>query len=148
MSPTSNRSQSLHDIAGILTRRSFFEVKRTIDECGLSLSQFITLIRLHYGDPCGVSDMSKTLGITKSAASQIFNYLIRWGYIYRIVDVIDRRKKMHYLTADGQAIVDKSVEVTVLWLDNFIDTFTCEEVGAFGYALETLIRAASRKEIE
>jgi DNA-binding MarR family transcriptional regulator len=120
MSPRSALPLSIQSIAEELIHRSFLEVKQTIDNYGLSLTEVTTLIKLHFGEPCGVSDLSSEFQITKSGASQIVNKLIRWDYIYRIDDVIDRRKKLLYLTVAGQAIMEKLMEKSVLWLEDLL----------------------------
>ena len=54
--------------AEVFMHRSMGDFKRFMDESGLSPSQVSTLMHLHYGRQCGVSDIGQHLGVTHSSA--------------------------------------------------------------------------------
>lgn len=132
--------------AEIFTRRSMHDMKRFMDEAGLSPSQVTTLLRLSHGGECGVSDIGDHVGITNAAASQMLERLLQQGFIERIEDSQDRRAKRIFLTQKGRALVDKGIEARHAWLERAVNTLTQEQQDVVASALKMLTEAARKIE--
>ena len=91
MSPEKILSDILKEWSEVFMRRSMRDFKRFIDESGLSPSQLSTLMHLYYSDDCGVSGLSKHLGITKPAVSQLIERLVKMELLERTENPRDRR---------------------------------------------------------
>jgi DNA-binding MarR family transcriptional regulator len=60
------------------------------------------LARVH-GDSCVVADLTRELGISKQAVSQLIDTLVMRGYLGRTPDTGDRRRMLLTLTPRGEA---------------------------------------------
>ena len=124
MLPANQLPEIFKEWAEVFTRRSMHDMKRFMDEAGLSHSQVTTLLRLSHSGECGVSDIGDHVGITNAAASQMLDRLVQQGFIERIEDSQDRRAKRIFLTQDGKDLVDKGIEARHAWLERAVKTLT------------------------
>jgi len=126
----------------VFMRRNGQDYKHFIDESGLSFSQVNTLMRLHFAGQADISDISEQMGITKAAASQLVEQMVRLGLLDRILDPIDRRIKRLALTPKGHALAEKLVDMQRKWVEQFTDSLTSRQREAISDALQVMTDAA------
>ena len=126
----------------VFMRRNGQDYKHFMDESGLSFSQVNTLMRLHFAGQADISDISEQMGITKAAASQLVEQMVRLGLLDRIPDPIDRRIKRLALTPKGHALAEKLVDMQRKWVEQFTDSLTSWQREAISDALQVMTDAA------
>jgi len=126
----------------VFMRRNGQDYKHFMDESGLSFSQVNTLMRLHFAGQADISDISEQMGITKAAASQLVEQMVRLGLLDRILDPIDRRIKRLALTPKGHALAEKLVDMQRKWVEQFTDSLTSRQREAISDALQVMTDAA------
>jgi DNA-binding MarR family transcriptional regulator len=126
----------------VFMRRNGQDYKHFMDESGLSFSQVNTLMRLHFAGQADISDISEQMGITKAAASQLVEQMVRLGLLDRIPDPIDRRIKRLALTPKGHALAEKLVDMQRNWVEQFTDSLTSWQREAISDALQVMTDAA------
>ncbi len=134
--------------AQLFAHRSMDDMKRFMDDAGLSATQTNTLMRIYHRGTCGVSDIGDHAGITSAAASQMIERLVQQGYIDRSEAPEDRRAKRIYLTEKGETLVKKAIEARHAWLERVINTLSSEEKDVVAAALRVLTDAARKLEAE
>jgi DNA-binding MarR family transcriptional regulator len=145
--PASPRlTEILRDWTEVFMRRSLGEFKRYMDNSGLSWPQVNTLMRLHYGGACGVSEVGSHLGVTSAAASQMVERLVQMGLLERTEDPDDRRAKLLALSRKGRALIDKGIEARRAWTAELTTRLSAEQQATIIIALTYLLQAA--REVE
>jgi DNA-binding MarR family transcriptional regulator len=86
-------TQVVEGIQQGVTRRGFTDVRP---------SHGFVLVRVSFGDAT-VVDVAEHLGVTKQAASQLVEQLVRRGYVTRTTDPQDGRSRLLALTERGWA---------------------------------------------
>jgi len=124
--------------------RSMRDIKRFMEETGLSFSHVNILMRLFHGGMSGVSEIGEQLGITNPAASQTVDRLVQMGMIRRTEDPLDRRAKRLELTLEGRALIEKGVDLRSQWIETLTDNLSAGEQELITSAL-TLLTEAARK---
>ncbi len=148
MSQAKQLSEVLHEWAEVFMRRSMREYKRFMDESGLSPGQIHTLMRLHFGGECGVSQIGNHLGVTNAAASQLVDRLVQLGLVDRSEDPNDRRVKQLALTDSGQDLIQQAVAARRRWMERLTDSLSAEEQAPISTALSLLTEAARQLDAE
>src|SRR5262245_58520757 len=110
MSPPKQLCDRLRQWSNIVMGRSMRDLMRFVKDADLTMGQYTTLIRLHYGDTCGISEIANHLGITNPAASQLIDRLVQMGLIERVEDPTDRRAKQLSLTPKSRTLLQASFE--------------------------------------
>jgi DNA-binding MarR family transcriptional regulator len=146
MSQEHTLKQALHAWAEVFMRQSFSNFKRFMDDWDLSPSQMSTLFLLNHCSRCGVSDLGEHLGVTNAAASQLVERLVKQDFISRMEDPGDRRYKVIQLTPHGQSVIEESIQVRLLWLEEITTNFTQEEQETIIHAMNLLTEAARNLE--
>ncbi len=136
--------QVVHEWAQVFHHRGMRDMKRFMDETGLSPSQVSALFRLHFGGKCGNSEIAEHTGITDPAASQMVDRLVQRGLVERAENPDDRRVKQLAITDAGRALVLKSVEMRQQWIERLTGELDEAQQAAIGAALELLVEAAQR----
>lgn len=138
----------VHEWIDVFARHNIRDFKQLMDREQLSPSQANALFRLHYRGSCGISAIGEHLGVTDAAASQLIDRMVQRGFIRREENKEDRRVKTLELTADGAAIIEKTLELRREWLRRLTDSLTPEQQAAIVNALKYLIDAAHQIEPE
>jgi DNA-binding MarR family transcriptional regulator len=146
MTTPSEFTKVLYDWSSVFMQRSFRDFKRFLDESGLSVSQIITLMHLHYGGVCAISDISTHLGVTNAASSQLVDRLVQAGYLARREDPVDRRARQITLTDRGQALIEQAIDARRSWMETLTTTLSPERQEAIVQALILLTEAARQLE--
>ena len=80
-------------------------------------------------------EIGSELGITKQAAGQMVDELVRMGYVERTADSVDRRRRLLRLTARGLDCLDASAEI----LDDLLEEWRSDGADVDA-ALNALVR--------
>jgi DNA-binding MarR family transcriptional regulator len=126
----------------VFMHNSFRDLRRFMEEAGLSHSQVGALMRLYHQEACGVSGIGEHLGITVAAASQLVDRLVQQGFLARTEDPGDRRFKQVSLTPKGKAFIENGIRYRQQWMEKLTHALTPEEQETVSEALSLLIRAA------
>jgi len=122
-------SQLVEGVQEGLARRGFVDVRP---------AHGFAFVRLSEGDAT-TADVALHLGISKQAASQLVEHLVRGGYVVRETDPRDARARQLVLTERGRACTgaaeDAAAETVDLWRRRLEPT----EFEAFEAALSTIV---------
>lgn len=146
MQPSKILSDVLREWTKVFMHRSGRDFKRFMETTGLTFSQINILMRLMHGETLGVSDIAAQLGITNAAASQAVERLVQMGFVERREDPADRRAKRLKLTAEGQALIQQSIEARMRWIEQMAASLTPEQAQMVIEALTLLTEAARKTE--
>ena len=146
MASVKHFSNILQEWTEVFTHRSMRDYKHFLDESGLSPSQLGTLMRLHFGGMCGVSDIGEHIGISNDAASQMIDRMVQMGLLRRTESPDDRRAKQLTLTDKGQAVLQRAFDARRCWMEDLTKTLTPEQQTMISAALVVLTEAAHRLE--
>jgi len=146
MSTSKQVSEVLREWAEVFMARSMRETIKFWKDSELTMPQMSTLMRLHHGSACGVSEVGSLLGVTNAAASQMVEKLVQQGLVERSEDPNDRRAKQLTLTPKGRALIQKGLEARRRWLEELITALTPEQQKIIITALPHLTEAARKLE--
>lgn len=79
----------------------------------------------------GIAEVQKQLHITKSAISQMMTSLEKKGYIERMIDPEDRRKRIATLTDAGKDVLNKTKDTTNHNLNEIFSSLGEENIKQF-----------------
>ncbi len=144
MSPPQELTQVIRTWAEVFMHRSMRDFRRFMEETGLTFAQMNVLMRLKHSRECGVSDIGAQMGVSNAAASQLVDRLVQMGYISREEDPNDRRAKRLRLTAAGESLLQRGIEMRAAWIENLADMLTPEQQEHVIAALNILTEAARR----
>jgi len=147
MSAPKHFSDVLQEWVKVFMQRSMGDFKLFMNEADLSSSQVNVLMRLYSRGKCDVSDVAADMGVTHPAASQTVDRLVQRKLLVRTEDPNDRRFKQITLTAEGQALVERSFEARRRWMDGLTQVLSLEEQEKIAAALAVLTEAAQKKRI-
>ena len=142
MEQTEVVSEAFREWTEIFMGRSMHRFMQQAKEAGLSMPQIATLMRIHRHGALPVSDISKDMGTTLAATSQMLDRLVLQGLITRSEDPKDRRVRKMALTDKGRAILEASLRARQQWLDDLADTLSPDERDQVIGALRILIDKA------
>jgi DNA-binding MarR family transcriptional regulator len=118
-------------------------VMRAIDETGLGLVQFKTLVSLA-GNPDGeqapVKQVAERLGVSVPSASRSVEELVKRGLVSRTEDPEDRRVRRVALTPAGQELADEVMAARVAGLEQFAATLTAAERRKLEAAVDVMLK--------
>jgi DNA-binding MarR family transcriptional regulator len=134
--------QALQDWSEVFQRRSMHAFIRFTRREGLSVPQFGSLLHLHHGGPCAVSDIATHLDVSSAAASQMLERLVQQGWIQRSEDPADRRSKQIVLTPEGKQVVQQGIQAMHAWIAELGEALPAEEQAEMADSLERLARTA------
>ncbi len=89
-----------------------------------------------------MSDISKHLGTTLAATSQLIDRLVQQGLMTRTEDPDDRRVRNVALTERGRKLLEASLRARQRWVDDLSQTLTQAELETVTDALHILVRRA------
>jgi DNA-binding MarR family transcriptional regulator len=118
-------------------------VMRAIDETGLGLIQFKTLIALAGHDEeehASVKLVAEGLGVSVPSASRAIDELVKRDLVCRDEDPNDRRVRRVSLTAAGRELSDQVMAARVGGLERFVATLSAAERRKLDAALEVLLK--------
>ena len=122
--------------------RSMQRVMAQARASGISMPQMGALMRIHRRGPLPMSDISKHLGTTLAATSQLIDRLVQQGLMTRTEDPDDRRVRNVALTERGRKLLEASLRARQRWVDDLSQTLTQAELETVTDALHILVRRA------
>lgn len=111
-------------------------------ESGFSMPQMGALMRIHRQGPLPMSEISKEMGTTLAATSQLLDRLVQQGLITRTEDPDDRRVRNVALTDRGRELLEASLRARQRWVEDLSHTLTEPELETVTEALHILVRRA------
>jgi len=135
-------SEAFREWSEIFMGRSMHRFMMQAKESGISMPQIGTLMRIHRQGALPVSDISKEMGTTLAATSQLVERLVQQGLITRTEDPNDRRVRQIAMTDKGRAILDASLRARQQWIGDLASTLTPDELTTVTDALHILITRA------
>lgn len=93
MSVLAAASRVIEEIQEGIVRRGYPDVRP---------AHGFAFVRISQGEAT-VLDVAEHLGVTKQAASQLVDQLVQRGYVTRVTDPLDARRRLLALTARGRA---------------------------------------------
>jgi len=117
-------------------------VMRAIDDTGLGLVQFKTLVALAGnvdGAQAPVKEIAEQLGMSVPSASRSVDELVKRGLVSRTEDPEDRRVRRVALTPAGRELVDEVMAARVAGLERFASTLTSPERRKLEAAVDVLL---------
>ena len=107
-------------------------------EKGLTMSQIGALFQI-YHDKSNVTDLGEGLRISKAAASQMLEHLVKQKLILRLEDPQDRRIKQLSLTDKGYRTMEECIRVRQGWLDDLVSSLSADQKQQIAAAVKILI---------
>jgi len=142
MNETEQMITSINELAGMFSRLFVNQMKKIMDENGLSKSQMFSLMHMNHHGHCGISQMADQLGTTDAASSQMVQRLVNMGLVKRIESPEDRRAKQISLTEKGKQIVGKMVENRHELIENIVKNLPPEKQQSTIEAITLLVQSA------
>ena len=118
-------------------------VMRAIDDTGLGLVQFKTLVALAGStdsDDAPVKLIAERLGVSVPSASRSVDELVKRGLVSRTEDPEDRRVRRVALTPAGQELADEVMAARVAGLEQFASTLTAAERRKLEAAVDVMLK--------
>ena len=112
-------------------------------EKGFTMSQIGALFQI-YHDRSNVTDLGEGLRISKAAASQMLEHLVKQKLILRLEDPQDRRIKQLSLTDKGYRTLEECIRVRQGWLDDLVSSLSADQKQQIAAAVKILIEKTSQ----
>jgi DNA-binding MarR family transcriptional regulator len=99
-----------------------------------------------YDDDAHLATMTRELGISKQAVSQLIDAMVMRDYLARSPDAEDRRRMMLHLTPRGEAAATAAWEAATAVDEELLDRLTADGVAALRSGLIALCEIAAESE--
>ncbi|MDC7124246.1 MAG: MarR family transcriptional regulator [Spirochaetales bacterium] len=129
---------ALNDFIMAATHTSFRKHFLFFKEKELSHSQIFALHMLRRRGSCTVSAVGDMLSISKPAASQLLDQLVKQGLVERYESPEDRRIRLHRLSDLGASMLLESAKIKYDWSQKLVDELDDDELDAAVTVLELL----------
>lgn len=126
----------------IFMSRSMQRFMSQARESGFSMPQIGALMRIHRQGALPMSEISKEMGTTLAATSQLLDRLVQQGLITRTEDPNDRRVRNVALTDRGRELLEASLRARQRWMEDLSHSLTEPELETVTEALHILVRRA------
>ena len=136
----------LHEWIGVFMRNSIRHFLQFAKARKLSMPQVGALFQVRRMGVCSVSEIGGELGITKAAASQLLEGLVKEDLVRRSEDPNDRRAKRIVLTEKGLRVLRASVHARQSWLTRLGGRLSERERSQVAAALRILVERAGQIE--
>lgn len=121
--------QRVARLIGEVAREWRFQMNHALKPLGLSLSTRQVLVQLHRNPPAlAQGDLARRLGIEGPTLVPLLDRLEKKGWIRRVTDAADSRKKQVSLTARGQAQIPALEEVAMQLRQRMMQDMQLKEV--------------------
>ena len=98
--------------------RSMQDLMHFLRKSGLTMAHYSLFMQLYKVGPCGINDVAALLGVTKAAASQMVDKLVKQGVVTRREHETDRRHIRVALTTKGRRQTERCIAARHQWLDD------------------------------
>ena len=120
----------------LLVRNNFYRQTQV----PIPVNQFVVLMALINDPSASISEISRTLNISKQQMTTIIDKLVKSGLAQRHPDINDRRRTVITITDAGMATLDQQKETVHLMFHERISRLSPEEIGQLAQATYTYNR--------
>ena len=120
----------------LLVRNNFYRQTQV----PILVNQFVVLMALINDPSASISEISRTLNISKQQMTTIIDKLVKSGLAQRHPDINDRRRTVITITDAGMAILDQQKDTVHLMFHERISRLSPEEIGQLAQATYTYNR--------
>jgi DNA-binding MarR family transcriptional regulator len=131
---------------GALLRHLFLydrgNMLRIVEDSGLSMTQCKALLELGgvgEREPCQVSDLAETLGVSVPSMSRAVDALVKKRLVTRIEDAEDRRVRRIAIAAKGRRLVETLLVVRQAGIETFAGSLTAAQRRKLDAAIDSLM---------
>ncbi|MFA6033570.1 MAG: MarR family transcriptional regulator, partial [Myxococcota bacterium] len=103
--------EQIIQVLNLVLRTSAGDTLSIMAESGLTMPQIVTLHILRSAGPFTVSAIAERLKLSKAATSHLIEQLVVKGFVTRIEDSVDRRRKSVSITPKGNRIVERLMQL-------------------------------------
>ena len=108
---------------------------------GLTTTQYGTMVVLRARGSLDQVGIATLVGIDRSTTALVVSKLEEAGYIKRLDDVIDKRRKIVTLTPGGHAILDRVSDPAQRARERALESFPSKDAAKFIVLLERFVQA-------
>ena len=126
------------------TEQSTDDILHYSRETGLSVIHLNVLFYVSHQQTLPVSEIAAKLGITRSAASQLIDHLVKKGYLSRKEGYPDRRLRQIRLAEKGLALVKEFDEARFHWIVKMGSALSPAQKESIIHSLSELAEAARK----
>lgn len=124
---------------GLLARHWRQALDSEFQAVSLTDATWRPLLHLHLlGDGVRQKDLAASIGIEGPSIVRLIDTLVTKGLVQRSEDGTDRRAKLLCLTAEGQLIVARILEIVALFENELLSPFSDAEIAQFGRFIMSL----------
>lgn len=109
--------EALHTWVELFMFNSMHGLFQSLKAAGWSMTHYFVFMQLYKQGASTVSDLAAFLGVTKAAASQIIDGLVKQGIATRTEDADDRRFTHVALTEQGRLLTEQCIAARYQWLE-------------------------------
>lgn len=135
--------ERLYKRPGFLLRRAHqISVSLFMEECsdsGITTTQYGVLVLLRCCEGLDQIGLSKKVGLDRSTTGLVIKKLEQDGYVVRVQDAEDRRRRIIVLTAKGERQLEKLRPAAARAQERALSVFTEEEARTFLTLLEKFV---------
>lgn len=135
-----NLARSLELLVNVVHNRG--PNSRLLARSNLSHAQFLQMRYLLWNPGASVGELADHVGISRPAATQGVDRLVRRGLVQRIGDTEDRRRVHLQLTARGEAIMRRTIEDMERELDDVVAKMEPDERNALARGVDAFLANA------
>ncbi|MFO7881078.1 MAG: MarR family transcriptional regulator [Kosmotogaceae bacterium] len=117
------------------------EGRKVVKNFPITPAQFDVLQILFFHGKKRMSDISQTLGITKSTTTGLVDRLIEAEFVKKKQSHEDRRAYIIGITNKGKKVIEKVIERRVKYLKNILDIMDNQSKAQLQTSLNTLLEA-------
>ncbi|MFW6120522.1 MAG: MarR family winged helix-turn-helix transcriptional regulator [Petrotogales bacterium] len=117
------------------------EGRKVVKNFPITPAQFDVLQILYFHGKKRMSDISQTLGITKSTTTGLVDRLIEAEFVKKRQSHEDRRAFIIDITNKGKKVIEKVIERRVNYLENILDIMDDRSKKQLQSSLNTLLEA-------
>lgn len=120
------------------------EGRKVVKNFPITPAQFDVLQILYFHGKKRMSDISQTLGITKSTTTGLVDRLIEAEFVKKRQSHEDRRAFIIDITNKGKKVIEKVIERRVNYLENILDIMDDRSKKQLQSSLNTLLEAMEK----
>lgn len=116
-----------YSFGDLSARKSMESYCYFIHKTGLSFTQIDSLRYIHHHGPVSMNRLSRYLGVSNAAVSQLAVRLIEAGLLSRHQAPGDGRSRLLCISPAGNALIEEIHRTNRLWLDPFLETLSDDD---------------------
>jgi DNA-binding MarR family transcriptional regulator len=126
-----NQIENLIQMFHVIRRKTLTGTFMLSPQNQIPNSQWIILHIVFHNEGIGIKELSTTLGISSSAATQLVDSLVKQGHLVREVSPDDRRALKIKLSVKTKKAINKSKTEAFAKVDSLFDVLSDEELQTY-----------------